>query len=205
MAVASDRRRARSRTSNGERVRSYLQAHRRRVLAGPRFAFLEGGPFTAADDDAGNHVAVINAATRDRLFGGQPAVGQTVELDGERYRVVGVVARRPVPAHRALLRRLGAAHGPALGHVAPELLGDKIGHPASAQRGRHPRDPGRVRVAAAIARPLGHELQDARAPARRRLLEAVSDDAALRPRRRWAVLGALLVLGFFWRCPRSTW
>ena len=36
-------------------------------------------------------MAVINATTRQRFFGGRPAVGQTIEADGQRFRVVGVV------------------------------------------------------------------------------------------------------------------
>ena len=34
---------------------------------------------------------MINVATRDRIFGGQPALGQTFEADGQRFRVIGVV------------------------------------------------------------------------------------------------------------------
>jgi putative ABC transport system permease protein len=59
------------------------------------FRFLEGGPIPASDDAAGRRVAVINEATRQRLFGGAPAVGRTLELDGERFRVVGVVPNVP--------------------------------------------------------------------------------------------------------------
>ena len=55
------------------------------------FRFLEGGPFSAKDDEERSRVAVINATTRQRFFGDQPAVGRTVEIDGERFRVVGVV------------------------------------------------------------------------------------------------------------------
>jgi putative ABC transport system permease protein len=55
------------------------------------FRFLEGGPFGAKDDQEKNRVAVINATTRRRFFGDQAAVGRTVEIDGERFRVVGVV------------------------------------------------------------------------------------------------------------------
>jgi len=55
------------------------------------FRFLEGGPFTARDDEERNRVAVLNASTRRRFFGDGPAVGRTVEIDGERFRVVGVV------------------------------------------------------------------------------------------------------------------
>src|SRR4030042_389813 len=55
------------------------------------FRFLEGGPYTAKDDEERSRVAVINATTRQRFFGAQAAVGKSVEIDGERFRVVGVV------------------------------------------------------------------------------------------------------------------
>jgi putative ABC transport system permease protein len=55
------------------------------------FRFLEGGPFTAKDDEEQSRVAVINATTRRRFFGEEPAVGKSVEIDGESFRVVGVV------------------------------------------------------------------------------------------------------------------
>ena len=60
------------------------------------FTFLEGGPFGQADDDAANHVAVITADVRQKLFGGAPAVGRTVEVEGRRFRVVGVVPSVPM-------------------------------------------------------------------------------------------------------------
>lgn len=55
------------------------------------FAFVEGGPLTAGDVDAGSFVAVLNASTRDLLLGDGPAVGRTVRLGGRAHRVVGVV------------------------------------------------------------------------------------------------------------------
>jgi putative ABC transport system permease protein len=55
------------------------------------FRFFEGGPFTAKDDDERTRVAVINDSTRRRFFGDQQAVGRTVDIDGEGFRVVGVV------------------------------------------------------------------------------------------------------------------
>lgn len=55
------------------------------------FTFLEGGPFGTRDVAEARFVAVINATTRGRFFGDQPAVGQTIEADGQRFRVVGVV------------------------------------------------------------------------------------------------------------------
>jgi len=60
------------------------------------FDFLEGGPFTSADDARGSLVAVISAGLRARLFGGGPAVGKSFEVDGQRFRVVGVVADVPI-------------------------------------------------------------------------------------------------------------
>jgi putative ABC transport system permease protein len=56
------------------------------------FTFIEGGPYGTADVAEARFLAVINAATRRRFFGGQPALGRTIEADGQRFRVVGVVA-----------------------------------------------------------------------------------------------------------------
>ncbi|HKQ61255.1 MAG TPA: ABC transporter permease [Candidatus Polarisedimenticolaceae bacterium] len=61
-----------------------------------RYEFVEGGPYGAEDDRAANHVAVINVSTRDRVFGGGPALGRTLELDGASFRVVGVVRDVPI-------------------------------------------------------------------------------------------------------------
>ncbi len=65
-----------------------------------QFDFLEGGPFNAQDVAEARFVAVINAATRDRIFAGHAALGQTIEADGQRFRVVGVVTN--VPAARMI-------------------------------------------------------------------------------------------------------
>ena len=55
------------------------------------FTFLEGRPYDTADVAEARFVAVINDTTRRRFFEGRPAVGQTLEADGQRFRVVGVV------------------------------------------------------------------------------------------------------------------
>jgi putative ABC transport system permease protein len=55
------------------------------------FKFLEGGPFTEDDNRNANFVAVITSDMRAKLFNGQSALGKTIELDGQRFRVVGVV------------------------------------------------------------------------------------------------------------------
>jgi putative ABC transport system permease protein len=65
-----------------------------------QFEFLEGGPYNTQDVAEARFVAVINAATRDRLLGGRQAVGRTIEADGQRFRVVGVVP--DVPALRMI-------------------------------------------------------------------------------------------------------
>ena len=65
------------------------------------FTFVEGGPTTEADDRDANLVAVINASTRDRFFGGESALGKTIEIAGQRFRVVGVV--EDVPSERVLI------------------------------------------------------------------------------------------------------
>jgi putative ABC transport system permease protein len=56
-----------------------------------QFEFLEGRPFTVQEDAEGAPLAVINQATRDRLFGGLPALGRTIQTALGDFRVVGVV------------------------------------------------------------------------------------------------------------------
>jgi putative ABC transport system permease protein len=63
------------------------------------FEFLEGGSFAPEAEKNAQFVAVINEATRRRFFSGKPALGRTIEVDGQRFRVVGVV--RDVPALRS--------------------------------------------------------------------------------------------------------
>ncbi len=57
------------------------------------FHFLEGRPFTADEDNSGAHLAVITDELRDKLYDAGPAAGKTFELDGETFRVIGVVPR----------------------------------------------------------------------------------------------------------------
>jgi putative ABC transport system permease protein len=55
------------------------------------FDFVEGGPFNTQDVAEARFVAVINQTTRDKLLGEGSALGRTIEADGQRFRVVGVV------------------------------------------------------------------------------------------------------------------
>jgi putative ABC transport system permease protein len=61
-----------------------------------RFDFIEGAPFNDQDVAEARFVAVITVAAREKLLGGAPAVGRTIEADGQRFRVVGVVPDVPV-------------------------------------------------------------------------------------------------------------
>ncbi|MFN2239648.1 MAG: ABC transporter permease [Thermoanaerobaculia bacterium] len=60
------------------------------------FRFVEGAPYTSADHDAGRFVAVINESTRERFFGDEPALGRSITLDGQTFRVAGVVEDVPI-------------------------------------------------------------------------------------------------------------
>lgn len=92
-------------TSNPEEVYSYQGGRRVKLFIRRSdaefwrvldFQFLEGGPFTDQDVSSGSLVAVINASTRDRFFGGPPGVGKTIEADGQHFRVIGVVPDVPI-------------------------------------------------------------------------------------------------------------
>ena len=65
-----------------------------------QFDFLDGAPFTATDYDDARPVAVINESTAKEMFGEQSALGQMIEVDNQRFRVIGVV--RDVPFLRVV-------------------------------------------------------------------------------------------------------
>lgn len=81
---------------NGQRVKSFLKRTDAAFWQVLDFRFVEGGPYTAADVDAHRMVVVINETTRQRFFGGQPALGRALEADGQRFTVVGVVPDVPI-------------------------------------------------------------------------------------------------------------
>lgn len=57
-----------------------------------RFDFRQGRPYTDNEVESGDFVAVIKASFSKRFFGSEAVVGKSVPIDGENYRVVGVVA-----------------------------------------------------------------------------------------------------------------
>ncbi|MBW3564407.1 MAG: ABC transporter permease [Acidobacteria bacterium] len=65
------------------------------------FEFIAGNPFGELDVSTANYVAVVNESTAANFFGNaEAAIGETIEVDQQRFRVVGVV--RDVPFIRLL-------------------------------------------------------------------------------------------------------
>ena len=85
----------------GRKVKSFLKRTDAAFWTILDFEFLEGGPLTAEHDRNVDFVAVINQSTRDRFFGGQPALGKSVGIAGQRFRVAGVV--KDVPSTRWMI------------------------------------------------------------------------------------------------------
>jgi putative ABC transport system permease protein len=81
---------------NGRKLESLLRRADSDFWQVLGFDFVEGGPFTADDDAGGRRVAVISESTRERFFGAAPALGKTLEADGQNFRVVGVVRDVPI-------------------------------------------------------------------------------------------------------------
>jgi len=60
--------------------------------------FAYGSGWDKTSDDIQDHVVVLGQAMNEQLFGGEDSVGKTVTLNGESYRVVGVLDYwSPVP------------------------------------------------------------------------------------------------------------
>jgi putative ABC transport system permease protein len=77
---------------NGQKIASALKRTDDEYWRILEFTFLEGGPYGTQDVAEARFVAVINATTRRRFFeGASSALGRTIEADGQRFRVIGVV------------------------------------------------------------------------------------------------------------------
>jgi putative ABC transport system permease protein len=76
---------------NGQKIQSSLKRTDGEFWQILQFTFLEGGPYSQQDLHEARFAAVINKTTRQKFFGGEPAVGRTIELDGQRFHIVGVV------------------------------------------------------------------------------------------------------------------
>ncbi|GHA80417.1 ABC transporter permease [Pontibacter akesuensis] len=60
------------------------------------FNFLQGRAFSRQEVESASRVAVINENTRKQYFGTGEAIGQYIEVDQVKYKVVGVVENVPV-------------------------------------------------------------------------------------------------------------
>ncbi len=76
---------------DGEKFELYLKRADGAFWHVYAFDFLEGGPFLAEEDANAERVAVINETTRRRLYDGESAVGRVLEIDGQRFKIKGVV------------------------------------------------------------------------------------------------------------------
>jgi putative ABC transport system permease protein len=81
---------------NGEKIKLFFKRTDGEFWQIMNFNFLEGAPFTAEDEKNRNFVAVINEAMSKKMFGNESAMGKTIEIDGQNFRVVGVVANVPI-------------------------------------------------------------------------------------------------------------
>jgi len=81
---------------NGVKIKTWLKNVDAEFWRVFEFNFLEGGPFTKEDEKNASRVAVINETTSRRFFGGASAIGKTIELDRQNFRVVGVVSDVPM-------------------------------------------------------------------------------------------------------------
>ncbi len=57
-----------------------------------RFDFIQGRPYGPEEVETGDFVAVISSGFGKRFFGSEAVIGKSVPIDGQNYRVVGVVA-----------------------------------------------------------------------------------------------------------------
>lgn len=80
---------------NGEKTKLFFKRTDGEFWHIMDFTFVEGAPFTVEDDRNRSFVVVINEATRQKFFGGDAAVGKSLTVDGQNFRVVGVVANVP--------------------------------------------------------------------------------------------------------------
>lgn len=81
---------------NGQKIKSSLKGTDADFWKILEFRFLEGGPYGEPDVAEARFVAVIDETTRQKFFGGASAVGRTIEADGQRFQVMGVVPDVPI-------------------------------------------------------------------------------------------------------------
>lgn len=116
------------------------------------FDFIEGGPYSEAEVDAGAFVAVISDRFARRFFGSSEAVGKSVPLDGRPHRVAGVVSRSHSPRVSAGTDAWVPVTTAPAGEWRPYRLRDGGGFSAAVLAPR-PEDRERVRAEFAAVQP----------------------------------------------------
>lgn len=61
-----------------------------------QFRFLEGRPYAQDEFDQASPVAVINSEVKEKYFPDESAIGKTMEMNGKRIRIIGVVENVPI-------------------------------------------------------------------------------------------------------------
>jgi len=86
---------------NGMEIKSMLKRTDGQYWKILDFEFIAGRPISDDDETKANFVAVINKATEEKFFGSEPSIGKILEIDRQRFTVIGVVRNvselRPVP------------------------------------------------------------------------------------------------------------
>ena len=59
------------------------------------YTFIEGSQITEEDEQNANSICIINEATKENIFGAEPAIGKFIEIKEKRYQVKGVVKNVP--------------------------------------------------------------------------------------------------------------
>lgn len=77
---------------NGKKVKIAVKLTDSEFWQINEFNFLEGFPFNSQMVENGNRVAVINQKTAMEYFGDKSAVGKFIEVDENRYKIIGVVS-----------------------------------------------------------------------------------------------------------------
>jgi putative ABC transport system permease protein len=81
---------------NGRRVDTYVRRTDGQYWRILDFRFLEGGPFTEEENRNATPAAVISRSLASKLFPAVSGVGRSITVDGQTFKVVGIVDDVPV-------------------------------------------------------------------------------------------------------------
>jgi len=81
---------------DGKRIKSQLKRTDSQYWEILQFDFIEGRPFNEKEAKQGQHLAVIGENTARQYFDNNSALGQTITVSNESYKVIGVVKDVPI-------------------------------------------------------------------------------------------------------------